>query len=92
MKSGKIEVKSSLVSVQFEFSNRKTNCSEVKCQRWKWKKAIDVIFDGNHSDHSGLSSDEEQNDEIEDAIHGATFLTTNQLMLQNLTMTFILLL
>ena len=27
MKSGKIEVKSSLVSVQFEFSNRKANCN-----------------------------------------------------------------
>ena len=29
---------------------------------------IDLIFDGNQSDLSGLSSDEEENDEIEDAV------------------------
>ena len=30
--------------------------------------AIEFIFDGNQSDLSSLSSDEEQNDEIEDAV------------------------
>ena len=30
--------------------------------------AIDFIFDGNQSDLSGLSSDEEEIDEIEDAV------------------------
>ena len=34
--------------------------------------AIDFIFDGNQSDLSGLSSDEEGNDEIEDAVRNVS--------------------
>ena len=30
--------------------------------------AIDFMFDGNQSDLSGLNSDKEENDEIEDAV------------------------
>ena len=77
MKSGKIEVKNSLFWVQFEFSKRKTNCS-LEVLTMKVKKnynvddAIDFIFDGNQSDLSGLSSDEEGNDEIEDAVRNVS--------------------
>ena len=53
--------------------------------------AIDFIFGGNQSDLSGLSSDEGENDKIEDEVQDKV-LMTNQLMLQNLTMAFFLLL
>ena len=46
---------------------------------------------GNRLDLSGISSDEEANNEIEDAEYKITFPLTNQLMLQNLIITFRLL-
>ena len=49
--------------------------------------AIDPIFDGNQPDPSGRSSDEEQNNEIEDQ-YKTTFPLTKQPMLQKLAMTF----
>ena len=73
VKSGKRELKNSLVWVQFEFSKRKTN-SNLEVLTMKVKKnynvddAIDFMFDGNQSDLSGLNSDKEENDEIEDAV------------------------
>ena len=73
VKSGKREVKNSLVWVQFEFSKRKTN-SNLEVLTMKVKKnynvddAIDFMFDGNQSDLSGLNSDKGENDEIEDAV------------------------
>ena len=73
VKSSKIEVKNSLVSVQFEFSYRKTKCN-LEVVTMKVKKsynvddATDLIFDRNQSDLSGLSSAEEEIDEIEDAV------------------------
>ena len=73
VKSGKIEVKNSLLWVQSEFSKRKTNCNlEVLMKKVKKNynvhDAIDFIFDRNQSDFSGLSSDEKENDETEDPV------------------------
>ena len=73
VKSGKIKIKNSLAWVQFEFSKRKTYCNlevltmAVK-KNYNVDHSIDSTFDGNQSDFSGLSSDEEENDEIEDAV------------------------
>ena len=54
--------------IQFEFSKRKTNCN-LEVLTMKMKKnynvddAIDFIFGGNQSDLSGLSSDEEEDED-----------------------------
>ena len=53
---------------------------------------IDFTLAGNQLDLSGISPDEEANNEIEDAEYKITFPLTNQLMLQNLIITFLLLL
>ena len=73
VKSGKIEVKNSLVWVQFEFSKSKINCNlevlTIKVKKnYNGDDAIDFIFDENQSDLSGLSSDEEENNKIEDTV------------------------
>ena len=68
--AGKIEVKYSLVWIQFEFSKRKTNFNfeELTMKKnYNFDDAIDFIFDGNQSDLPGLSSDEKESDEIEGA-------------------------
>ena len=96
VKSVKIEVKNSLVWVQIELV-RERQIAILKILTMKVKnnynvdEATDFIFDGNQSDLSGLSSDEEENDEIQDVVRN-NVLVTNQLMLQNLAMIFFLLL
>ena len=52
--------------------------------------AIDFISNGSESDLSGLSLDEEENNEIEDAVQNN--VSDDESMLQNLVMTFLLLL
>ena len=73
VRSGKMEVKNSLVGFQFVFSKRKTNCNlEVPTMKVKNNYTVDdardFIFNENQSDHSGLSWDEEENDDIKDAV------------------------
>ena len=71
VRSGKIKVKNRLVGVQFVFS--KTNCNlEVpkikKKNNYNVDDVRDLIFNENQSDRSGLSWDEEENDDIKDAV------------------------
>ena len=51
--------------------------------------AIDFIFDRNQSDLSGLSSDEKETMRLK-IQYEATFPMVNQLLLQSLTMAFLL--
>ena len=96
MKSGKLEGKNSLVWFQFEFSNRNTNCNlEVLTMKVKTNYNVDdaiaFIFDGNQWDLWVHSSDEEENDEIEDTVQ--SIVSDDELTdVQNLTMTLLLLL
>ena len=64
VKSGRTEVKNSLVWAQFKFSKRKINCN-LEVLTMKVKRDDNV---GNQLDLSGFSSDKEENDEIEDAV------------------------
>ena len=73
VKSGKIKVENSSVSVQSEFSQKNMKCNlevltmKVK-ENYNVDDAIDLIFDGNQSDLSVHSQNEEEIDEIEDAV------------------------
>ena len=53
--------------------------------------AIDFIFHGNQSDLSGHGSDEQKKNMRLKMQYKTTLPMANQLMLQNLTMTFLLL-